>query len=131
MIVSFKDPVTKLLHIVESSDISQIDDKTLKVFVDHHNMFVTLEFPSKDSLEIAIDSINKCEKMDAYSNNIEATISFQEDKNNKTSDIDIEMCAIDLSSLLDEDGVFDEESFLNQFLMDDDYDDEETDDEFS
>lgn len=131
MIVSFKDPVTKLLHIVESSDISQIDDKTLKVFVDHHNMFVTLEFSGKSLLDVAIDNMNKCEKLDAYSDNVEATISFQEEKNNKTSDIDIEMCAIDLSSLLDEDGVFDEESFLNQFLMDEDYDDEETDDEFS
>lgn len=128
MIVSFKDPVTKLLHIVESSDISQIDDKTLKVFVDHHNMFVTLEFQSKDLLEIAIDSIYKCEKLNAYSDDIEVTISFTEEKNKPESDINIEMCAIDFSSLLDED---DEESWLNQFLTDEDYDDEETDDEFS
>lgn len=125
MIVSFKDPVTKLLHIVESSDISQLDEKTLKVFVDHHNMFVTLEFSSKSLLEIAIDDINKFEKLNAYSDNIEATISFPEENKQSPPEIDIEMYGIDISSLLGENGEFDEDTLFNQFLMGDDFDEEE------
>lgn len=125
MIVSFKDPVTKLLHIVESSDISQLDDKTLKVFVDHHNMFVTLEFASESLLEIAIEGIYKCEKLNAYSDNIEATITFPEENKQSQPEIDIEMYGIDISSLLGEDGEFDEDALFNQFLMGNDFDEEE------
>jgi hypothetical protein len=124
MIVSFKDPVTKLLHIVESSDISQLDDKTLKVFVDHHNMFVTLEFADKSSLEIAIDGIYKCEKLNAYSDSIEATISFPEENKQNQPEVDIEMYGIDISSLFSEDNDFDEE-FITRFLLDSEEDYEE------
>lgn len=124
MIVSFKDPVTKLLHIVESSDISQLDDKTLKVFVDHHNMFVTLEFPGKSSLEIAIDGIYKCENLNAYSDNIEATISFPEENKQNQPEVDIEMYGIDISSLFGEDDDFNEE-FITRFLLDSEEDYEE------
>ena len=125
MIVSFKDPVTSLLHIVDSKDISQIDDKTIKVFVDSPKMFVLLEFENESLLNSKIVQLMEENRMYTHDNDVSVTISFPEENKQSQPEIDIEMYGIDISSLLGEDGELDEDSLFNQFLMGNDFDEEE------
>lgn len=127
MIVSFKDPVTSLLHIVDSKDISQIDNKTVKVFVDSPKMFVIIEFEDELLLKNKITKLIEEHSMCTHDNNVSVTISFPEETKQSQPEIDIEMYGIDISSFLGDDGEFDENTLFNQFLMGDDFDDDEED----
>ena len=125
MVVSFKDPVTQLFHIVESKDISQIDNKTIKVSVDSPKMFIMIEFEEESVLKDHIFQLTKNGYMYTHNANTSVTISFPEEPKQSQPEIDIEMYGIDISSLLGEDGEFDEDTLFSQFLMGDDFDEEE------
>lgn len=128
MLVRFNDPVTGLPHIVESDDICLKDETTILVHVNSLGMTVSLEFEYPERCSFMMNELFTQEKLSACSDDITASIEFQEDKK-KEHDIDIEMYGIDLSSLLDEDGNLNE-SFLLDGLFGDNSDEDEEDDAY-